>query len=150
MWFDLKYEYGVMLPFNNVNCGEVDWLLALEKRILRVDWKPSLFWMCGPSGCYKAIPLWLYGGIRIDGIELIDYWLSQDILLDIVSYLCWSVRSLYWTHLLGLFQCCGCMCHCVQLLSHHNNYLIGTMNILFFSYLISHVGLLFILPLKRQ
>src|SRR5882724_8364808 len=37
MQFDLKYENWVMLPLDNVNHGEVDRLLALEKRILRVD-----------------------------------------------------------------------------------------------------------------
>jgi len=40
--FDLKYEYWVTLPFDNVNCGEVDQLPALKKRILRVDQKPIL------------------------------------------------------------------------------------------------------------
>src|SRR5882724_8323401 len=74
MQFDLKYENWVTLPFDNVNCGEVDQLPALKKRILRVDQKPILvFEDVDQQGVLRAIPLRLYGGIRIDGIELIDY-----------------------------------------------------------------------------
>src|SRR5882724_3151940 len=74
MRFDLKYENWVTLPFDNVNCGEVNRLPALEKRILRVDRKPILvFEDVYQQGVIRTIPLRLYGGIRIDGIELIDY-----------------------------------------------------------------------------
>ena len=55
MWFDLKYEYQVTLPFDNVNCGKVNRLLALEKRILRVDQKPILVFGVDQQGvCYKG------------------------------------------------------------------------------------------------
>jgi len=58
MQFDLKYENWVTLPFNNVNCGEVNRLPALEKRILRVDRKPILvFGDVYQQGVIRAIPL---------------------------------------------------------------------------------------------
>jgi len=65
----------------------------------------------------------------MDSIELIDYLLRPRHPLDIVSYLFDLSFPLYWTHLLGSCQCWGV---CVT----ESNYLIGTMNILFFFFLI--------------
>jgi len=74
MWFDLKDENWVTVPFHDINCGEVDRLPGLVKRILRVHQKPILEFEDVPQQCVIGpIPFRLYSGIGIDSIELSEY-----------------------------------------------------------------------------